>query len=178
MAHKLDKIRCGPQVGMVATSLLPIRGSPTLQSGEQNQKWPTSVVSGYITPAVWGVPNASERATKSEVAHKWAGWLHHPCCLGGPQRYRAGTKSKVAHNWAHQPYCLGFIGRDLIRRGPQLGLVATSPLPCGRSPMLQSGEQNHHWPTSWPGGCITLAVLGVRNALKRKTKSEVVHKRA
>ena len=20
----------------------------------------------------------------------WAGWLHSPCCLGGPQRFRAG----------------------------------------------------------------------------------------
>ena len=36
------KIRSGPQVGKVATSPLPPGGSPLLQSGEINQKWPTS----------------------------------------------------------------------------------------------------------------------------------------
>ena len=35
-----------------------------LQSGGQNQQWPTSGPGGYITPAVWG----------------------------GPQRFRAGNK--------------------------------------------------------------------------------------
>ena len=43
-----------------------------LQSGGQNQMWPTSGQGGYITPAAWGVPTASERGAESEVAHKWA----------------------------------------------------------------------------------------------------------
>ena len=34
--------------------------SPPLQSVRQNQKWPTSGQGGYITPATWGVPTASE----------------------------------------------------------------------------------------------------------------------
>ena len=51
-----------------------------------------------------GLPNASERGTKSEVAHKWAGWLHNACRLGGPQRFRGGDK---------------------IRGGPQVVRVAT-----------------------------------------------------
>ena len=42
--------------------------------GGQNQKWPTSGQGGYITPATWGVPTASERGAESEVAHKWARW--------------------------------------------------------------------------------------------------------
>ena len=42
-----------------------------LCAGGQNQKWPTSGPSGYITPAVWGSPDASEWGTKSEVAQKW-----------------------------------------------------------------------------------------------------------
>ena len=67
-------------------------GSLTLQSGGQNQKWPISGQIGYVTPAVWEVPNASKRGTKSEVAHKWANWLHKPCRLGGPQRFKAGDK--------------------------------------------------------------------------------------
>ena len=49
-------------------------------------------------------PNPAERGTESEVAHKWARWLHNPCRLGGPHRFRAGGR---------------------IRGGPQVGKVAT-----------------------------------------------------
>ena len=82
-----------------------------LQSGGQNQKWPRSGPSGYITLAVWGIPDASERGTKSEVAHKWAQWLHNPCRLGGvPDALERGTKPEVAQKWAqwlHNPCPLG-----------------------------------------------------------------------
>ena len=44
----------------------------------------------YLTPAVSGNPTASERGTKSEVAHLWATWLLNPCCLGEPLRFIAG----------------------------------------------------------------------------------------
>ena len=99
----------------LATSLMPYGRSLTLQKGGENHKWPTNVRIGYITPAVWGVPNALERGTKPEVAHKWTDWLHHPCRMGGHQRFRAGDK---------------------IRSGPQVGGLATSPLPYGGSPTL------------------------------------------
>ena len=59
------KIRNGPLVGKVATSPLPCRGSPPLQSGGGG---------------------------KSEVAHLWAKWLRHPCRLGDPHHFRAGGK--------------------------------------------------------------------------------------
>ena len=100
------KIRSGPQVGKVATSPLPYRGSPPLQRGGQKRKWPTSGQNGYLTPAVSGIPTASERGAKSEVAHNWAKWLPHPCRIGDPHRCRAAGK---------------------IRSGPQVGKVATSP---------------------------------------------------
>ena len=45
-----------------------------------------------MTPAAEGVPTASERGPKSEVAHKWARWLHNPCRLRGPYRLTAGGK--------------------------------------------------------------------------------------
>ena len=61
-------------------------------------------VAGYITPAAWGVPYTSERGAESEVAHKWARWLHHPCRLGGANLFRAGSR---------------------IRGAPQVGRVAT-----------------------------------------------------
>ena len=56
-------------------------GPHRFTAGGQNQKWPTSGPGGYITPAAWGVPTASQRGAESEVAHKWAGWLHNPCRL-------------------------------------------------------------------------------------------------
>ena len=142
-------------MGKVATSPLPPRGSPPLQRGEQNQKWATSGQGGYITPAASGIPTASERGAKSEVAHKWARWLHNPCRLGDPHRFKVGGK---------------------IRSGPQVGKLATSPLPPRGSPPLQTGEQNQKWPTSGQGGYITPAASGIPTASKRGAKSEVAHK--
>ena len=149
------KIRSGPQVGKVATSPLPYRGAPPLQSGGQNQKWPTSGQSGYLTPAVSGIPTAAERGAESEVAHKWAKWLPHPCRIGEPHRCRAGGK---------------------IRSGPQVGKVATSPLPYRGAPPLQSGGQNQKWPTSGQSGYLTPAVSGIPTAAERGAESEVAHK--
>ena len=149
------KIRSGPQVGKLATSPLPYRGAPPLQSGGQNQKWPTSGQIGYLTPAVSGSPTASERGAKSEVAHKWANWLPRPCRIGEPHRLRAGGK---------------------IRSGPQVGKFATSPLPYEGAPPPQSGGQNQKWPTSGQIGYLTPAVSGSPTASERGAKSEVAHK--
>ena len=91
-------------MGKVATKPLPPGGSPPLQSEGQNQRWPTSGQGGYITPAAWGVPTTSERGAESQVAHKWARWLHNPCRLGGPNRFKA---------------------RGRVTGGPQVGKVAT-----------------------------------------------------
>ena len=113
------RIRSGLQVGKVAKQPLPPRGSPPLQRRGQNPKWPTSGQGGYISPAAWGVPTASEQGAESEVAHKWARWLHKPCRLGGPHRFRAGRR---------------------IRSGLQVGKVAKQPLsPRGVPTALQGG---------------------------------------
>ena len=154
-AERGGTFRSGPQVGKVATSPLPYRGAPPLQSGGQNQKWPTSGQIGYLTPAVWGSPTAAERGAKSEVAHKWANWLPHPCRIGEPHRCRAGGK---------------------FRSGPQVGKVATSPLLYRGAPPLQSGAQNQKWPTSGQSGYLTPAVAGSPTAAERGAKSEVAHK--
>ena len=99
------------------------------QSGGQNQTWPTSGRIGDTTLAIEGDPRASERGTKSEVAHKWVDKLHHPCRRGGgvPSASRPGTKSEVPYKWADGlciPCRLGdpqrFTARDKIRRGPQV----------------------------------------------------------
>ena len=75
---------------------MPLGGSPPLQSGEQNHKRPKSGQGGYITPAAYGVPTASERGAELEVAHKWARWLHNPCRLGGPHSFTARGRN---HRW-------------------------------------------------------------------------------
>ena len=162
------KMRSGPQVGKVATSTLPYRGSPPLPSGGQNEKWPTSGQNGYLTPAVSGIPTASERGAKSEVAHKWAKWLPHPCRIGGsPPLQSGGAKSEVALKWAKwlpHPCRIGdahrFRAGGKMRSGPQVGKVATSPLPYRGSPPLQSGGQSQKWPTSGQSGYLTPAVSG------------------
>ena len=51
-----------------------------------------------------GVRTALKRGAESEVAHKWARWLHKPGRVGGPQRFKA---------------------RGIIESGPQVGKVAT-----------------------------------------------------
>ena len=142
-------------MGKVATSPLPPRGSPPLQSGGQNQKWPINGQGGYITPDASGIPTASERGAKSEVAHKWARWLHHPCRLGDPHRLKAGGK---------------------IRSRPLMGKVATSPLPPRGSPPLHGRGRNQKWPIHGQCGYINPAASGITTASGQGAKSEVPHK--
>ena len=168
-----DKIRSGPLVGKMATSPLPYRGSPPLQSG----------------------------GTKSEVAHKWAKWLPHPCRIGDPHRCRAGGQNRKwptsGQNGDLTPAVSGIPTAaergDKIRSGPQVGKMATSPLPYWGSPPLQSGGtksevahkrakwlphpcrlgdphriraggQNQKWPTCGQNGYLTPAVSGIPTA--------------
>ena len=155
-----------------------VGGTPTLHSsGGQNQRWPTSRPGGYITPATLRVPNASQRGTKSVVAHKWAEWLHNHRRLAGPQRtwprsgpsgyttpaawgvpnasQQWGTKSEVAHKrarWLHNPYRLGGPQRltavgDKIRSGPQAGRGLHNPYRLRGSPTLHSSGGQNQM---WP----------------------------
>ena len=99
------------------------------RAGGGNQKWPTCGQSGYVTPAVSGIPTAAKRAGgKSEVAHLWAKWLCHPCRLEDSHRCRAGGE---------------------MRSGPQVGKVATSPLPSRACALLQSGGGGSEVPHLW-----------------------------
>ena len=109
------------------------RGSPPLQSGGQNQKWPTCGQGGYLTPAASGVPSASERGAESEVAHLWARWLLNPCRLGGPPRFGAGGQNQ---KWPSG-------------QGGYLTPTASGvPSASGRGP-------NQKWPTCGQGGYLT-----------------------
>ena len=114
-----------------------------------------------------------ERGAESELAHKWARWLHHPCRLGGPHRFRAGGRIRIG------PKVGKLATSTLLPRGsPPLQSGAqnqnwptsgqgTSPLPPRRSPPLQSGGHHQNWPTSGQGGYITPAAWGVPTASER-----------
>ena len=96
---------------------------------------------------------------KSEVAHLWAKWLRHPCRLGDPHRCRAGGGNQKWPNCGQSGYVTPAVSGDPhrcragggggMRSGPQVGKVATSPLPSQGSPPLQSGggklEVAHLW---------------------------------
>ena len=101
---------------------MPPGGSPPVQSRGQNQKWPTSGSAGYITHAAWRVPTTSEQGAESEVAHKWAGWLHNPCRLGVPNaggRISSGSsqKWKILFFRGHATQS----GGGNIKNSPQVG---------------------------------------------------------
>ena len=180
----------GPLVGKMATSPLPSRGSPPLESGGtkshgahlwarwlcppcrlgdphrfraggQNHKGPTCGQNGYVTPALSGIPTASEWGDKIRRAHLWAKWLPHPCRLGDPHRFRTGgqnQKGPTCGQGGDVPPALSGIPTasergDKIRRGPLVGKMATSPLPSRGSPPLQSGgtkSEGAHLRARWP----------------------------
>ena len=97
--------------------------------------------------------SARTKIRNGYVAHMWAKWLHHPYRLGGPQRLAWGQKSEMA-TW---PTCgqNGYITRAILRvpntqrgdknqkwlHGPDVGKMATSPLPCWESPTLSAGTK-------------------------------------
>ena len=179
-----DKIRSGPQVGNVATSPLPYRGSPPLQCGGTKSEVAHKWAMWLPHPCRIGDPHRFIRGIKSEAAHKWAMWLPHPRRIGDPHRFSAGGQNQ---KWPTSGQC-GYLTRavsgiptaskreDKIRSGPQVGNVATSPLPFRGSPPLHSGGQNQKWPTSGQCGYLTPAVSGIPSAAERGAKSEVAHK--
>ena len=76
-----------------------------------------------MAPAASGVPTGSERGTKSQVAQKWARWLHNPCRLVVP-RFRV---------------------RGRIRGRPQVGKAATIPLPLEGSHRFKVAHKSAKW---------------------------------
>ena len=81
-------------------------GPQRLARGQKSEMamLPTCGQSGYITPAILGVPNAvlgsatlsaGTKPGNGYVAHMWAKWLHHPCRLRGLQRSARGQESEI-----------------------------------------------------------------------------------
>ena len=123
-----DKMRSGPNVGLVATSPFPYGEGPLrFREGDKISTGP-NVDLVDNNPCRLGVPNASERGTKSTVAHKGTWWLYNLFRMGRvPYAAERGTKSAVAQmltSWVHNPCRLGgpqrFRAGDKISSGPQL----------------------------------------------------------
>ena len=73
------------------------------------------------------------------MAEKWGNWPDNPCRLGGPQRLKAG---------------------GIIRRGPQLGGLATSCMPSGGSPTPPNGRKKSEVAHKWVDGLHNMCHLG------------------
>ena len=87
-------------MGELPIQPLPSRGPQRCKAGGQSQQWPTNGQIGYLTLAVWGLPNASERGGKS-AARKWANRVQNPrtpAVEGVLNPSERGTKSVVATN--------------------------------------------------------------------------------
>ena len=153
----MDKISLGPKAGALVASRVLYGGSPTLQSGGQNHKCPTMGRLARSCLTFGGVPNTSQRGTKSENDHTSADGLRNPTRLRGPQRFRVGSK---------------------IRSGPQVRGWAMPPPPYGGSPTLQRRGQNEQWPTRGRIGYVTPAVWGFANASQWGTRSAEAHEGA
>ena len=134
---------------------------------EQNQKWPTCGHSGYLTPAVSGVPNALHGNKIRNGPH--AQWLPNPCCLRSPQCSAREQNQKwptCGHSCYLTPAVSGVpnaLRGNKIRNGPHAQWL---PNPCClRSPQCSAREQNRKWPTCGHVCYLTPAVSGVPNAL-------------
>ena len=157
-------------------------GGPHRFRAGQNQRWPKTGKGGYITPAAWGVPTASERGAESKVAHKWARWLQNPCRLGGPHRFRAGQNQrwpKTGKGGYITPAAWGV--PTASKRGVESEVTHKwarwlhNPCRLGVPTASERGAESQvtH---KWEGGYITPAAWGVPTASKRGAESEVTHK--
>ena len=69
-------------------------GSPPLQSGGQNQRWPTSGQGGYITPATWGGLHRFRVGRRIRSGPQVGRWLHNPSRLGGSPPLQSGGQNQ------------------------------------------------------------------------------------
>ena len=184
-----------------------VLGGP--QTRGQSQWWPTSGRKCYIIPAFSGVPKhrdkvkggpqvrgsatsplrsrgSPNKGTKSKVAHKWAEVLHHPCVPGGPQTRGQGQWWPTSGRKCYITPAFSGVPQqgDKVKRGPQVGGSATSPLLSRGSPDTgtkskvahkwaevlhhpcvlggpQTRGQRQWWPTSGQKCYITPAFSGV-----------------
>ena len=149
-AEDLDSIELASSSGFQSQSERPREASEKDALSLSTAFATFKVILGFITMGIFltcpfffssSCPTTTQ-SVKSTVlgAHKWANWLPQPCRIGDPRRFKAG---------------------GIIRTGPQVGKVATSPLPPRVSPPLQSGGQNQKCPKKGWKCNVTFALWGV-----------------
>ena len=132
---------------------VPVLGAPNAQRVEDNHKWLCGQLAGKVATSPllsWGCPTLSAWTTikNGYVVHMREQWLHHRCCLGGPQRSAREQQSQMAM-WSTcrksgniTPAVLGVPNAQPGDKnwkwlcGPHVGKVATSPLPSWGPPTL------------------------------------------
>ena len=67
-----------PKSGPTGYITTAVSGVPDVVEQGKIQKHPTSGPNGYIIPTIWGVPESLQRPRKQ-------GWLSHRCLLRGPK---------------------------------------------------------------------------------------------
>ena len=102
----------------------------------------------------WEVPNASERDTKSQVAHIREDWLHHLCRLGGsptlPNRGRnqkcptCGHIAYINHAVFGGPQRFG--AESKIESGPHVGTLYITPAFIGGSHRFTAADKIKNGP--------------------------------
>ena len=110
------------------------------------------------------------------MPYMWADWRHVPCHVWGPQHFRAGKKIGSGLQMGGLAIPNTSKRGDKISTAPDVGRLATYPLPCGGSPMLQSGGHNQQCPTNGRISYITRATEGVPNTSERGRKLEAAYK--
>ena len=138
-----DKVKCGPQVGRIATSHLRSRGSP-----KQGDKVKGGRQMGRIATSPLRSGGSPNKGTKLKVPHKWAEVLHHPCVLGGPQTRGQSQRWPTIGRNCHITLAFSGVpkGGDKVKGGPQVGRIATSPL---RSRGSTNKETKSKVPHKW-----------------------------
>ena len=146
-----DKIRSGPNIGGLAIPRLRCGGSQQSRAQDVIGSGP-HVGQLATSPQPYGDLGTLQSRGQNHKLPMWVDWLHHPCRRGLPQCFNSG---------------------DQIKSGPQLGGLATSPLPSGASPSLHIGGPNQNGPTIGQIGYITLAMWGVPHSPQWRTKSQL-----
>ena len=96
----LSNIIHGPAVQLIPSIHIRHRGFHIQQHRHVSNLFtlrPTCAQIGYITPAVLGVPDASERGTKLAMAHTWVDGCITAAIYGVPNASQQRKKSEAAH---------------------------------------------------------------------------------
>ena len=108
----------------------------------------------------------------------WADWLHHPCCLGGPQCFGAGDKIRGGPVWGYIITAVSGVTNTSKRwenqdRAHMWAVWLHHPNCLSGPQCFAAGHKIRMGPTCGRIGYITPAASGVPNAPKLRTKSEM-----